>query len=131
MLPARTFSVSIRSDWRSLYNRIWRPEFFPNWASGLAESNLRYESHRWYADGPEGPISIRFTPHNEYGVMDHFVDTGPGSEVHVPLRVVQNGDGAEVLLTLFRQPEMDDERFAADARWVNRDLKKLKALIEG
>ncbi|KRC82730.1 hypothetical protein [Sphingomonas sp. Root241] len=131
MLPARTFSVSIRSDWRSLYGWIWRPEFFPNWASGLAESNLRNDGDRWYADGPEGPIRIRFTPHNEHGVMDHFVDTGAGSEVHVPLRVIQNCDGAEVLLTLFRQPEMDEDKFAADARWVNRDLKKLKALIGG
>lgn len=131
MLPARTFSVSIQHDWRSLYERIWRPEFFPDWASGLAESNLRTEGDTWHAHGPEGPIRIRFTPHNEHGVVDHFVETGAGSEVHVPLRVVQNGDGAEVLLTLFRQPEMDDERFAADARWVNRDLKKLKALIEG
>jgi hypothetical protein len=130
MLPARTFSVSIHYDWRALYERIWRPEFFPSWASGLAESNLRTEGDHWYADGPEGPIHIRFTPHNEHGVMDHFVDTGGGPEVHVPLRIVQNGDGAEVLLTLFRQPETDDERFAADARWVNRDLKKLKALIE-
>ena len=39
--------------------------------------------------------------------------------------------GAEVMLTLFRQPGMDDERFAADIRWVNRDLKALKRLIEG
>jgi len=25
---------------------------------------------------------------------------------------------------------MDDERFAADARWINKDLARLKALIE-
>lgn len=131
MLPARTFSVSIRHDWRTLYERIWRPEFFPKWASGLAQSNLRKEGDTWCADDPEGQIRIRFTPHNEHGVMDHFVDTGAATEVYVPLRVLQNGVGAEVLLTLFRQPEMDDERFAADAKWINRDLRKLKALIEG
>lgn len=131
MLPARTYSVSIRCDWRSLYERIWHPEFFPKWASGLAQSNLRQEGEQWCADGPEGPIRIRFTPHNEHGVMDHHVDTGGADEVHVPLRVLQNGDGAEVMLTLFRQSGMDDERFSADAKWVNRDLKALKALIEG
>jgi hypothetical protein len=131
MLPARTFSVSIRHDWRTFYERIWRPEFFPEWASGLAQSKLRKEGDQWCADGPEGPIRIRFTPHNEHGVMDHFVDTGAATQVYVPLRVLQNGDGAEVLLTLFRQLDMDEEQFAADARWVNRDLKKLKTLIEG
>lgn len=130
MLPARSFSVSIRHEWQALYERIWRPEFFPKWAAGLSESDLRLEGGQWLANGPAGPISIRFTPHNRFGVMDHFVDTGDGNEIHVPLRVVQNNDGAEVILTLFRQPDMDDTRFAADIKWVNRDLKSLKALIE-
>ncbi len=63
--------------------------------------------------------------------MDHWVDTGGESEVHVPLRVVQNGDGAEVMLTLYRQPAMSAERFDADIKLINRDLRRLKALIEG
>jgi hypothetical protein len=130
MLPARTFSITIDHEWQSLYDRIWHPEFFPKWASGLAESALRRDGEHWLADGPEGPIRIRFTPHNLHGVMDHHVDLGQGEEVYVPLRVIRNGDGAEVMLTLFRQPVMDDERFAADIRWINRDLKALKHLIE-
>ena len=129
MLPARTYSVSIDRDWRALYEEIWRPEFFTGWASGLAESDLRPDGEAWLADGPEGPIRIRFTPHNDYGVMDHFVDAGTGSEIHIPLRVVQNGEGAEVMLTLYRQPGMSDERFAADAKWINRDLHTLKTLF--
>ena len=131
MLPARSFSVSINLDWQALYERIWRPEVFPTWAAGLAESDLRAEADHWLADGPDGPIRIRFTPHNAFGVMDHFVDTGEGADVHVPLRVVANGAGAEVILTLYRQPDMTDERFAADIKLVNRDLKALKHLIEG
>jgi hypothetical protein len=130
MMSARTYSISIGHEWRALYERIWRPDFFSKWASGLAESDLRKDGDQWLADGPEGPIRIRFTPYNSYGVMDHFVDTAEGPTVYVPLRVVQNGDGAEVMLTLFRQPEMDDQRFAADAKWVNRDLRSLKTLIE-
>jgi hypothetical protein len=131
MLPARTFSISIRHEWRAVYERIWRPDCFARWASGLAQSELREEGEQWLANGPDGPIHIRFTPHNAFGVMDHYVDTGCGEEVHVPLRVVQNGDGTEVLITLFRQPGMDEDRFAADIKWVDRDLKALKALIEG
>jgi hypothetical protein len=130
MMSARTYSISIGHEWRALYERIWRPDFFSKWASGLAESDLRKDGDQWLADGPEGPIRIRFTPYNSYGVMDHFIDTAEGHTVYVPLRVVQNGDGAEVMLTLFRQPEMDDQRFAADAKWVNRDLKSLKTLVE-
>jgi hypothetical protein len=36
-----------------------------------------------------------------------------------------------VQFTLFRVPGMTDEKFAADAQWVERDLGKLKALVEG
>lgn len=127
MLPARSFSISIRHDWRALYEHIWRPEFFPNWAAGLADAELRTDGDAWLADGS---IRIRFTPHNAFGVMDHWVDAGDGATIHVPLRVVQNGDGAEVILTLYRQPGMDEERFSADIKLVNRDLRALKNLIE-
>ena len=127
MLAARTFSVSIAREWRALYEEIWRPQIFPKWASGLSESQLLPRGDYWLAEGPEGAVRIRFTGHNEYGVMDHVVDTGSGDPVHVPLRIVQNGDGAEVMLTLFRQPGMDDERFSGDAKWVMRDLRALSA----
>ncbi len=42
------------------------------------------------------------------------------------LRVIENGDGAEVMLTLFRQPGMSDEDFARDAKWITRDLRALR-----
>jgi hypothetical protein len=129
MLPARTYSISIARDWRELYETIWRPEYFALWASGLSDSALRQDGEEWRADGPDGPIRIRFTAHNEHGVMDHVVDAGTPQEIHVPLRVVQNGDGAEVMLTLYRQPGMTDEKFAADAKWINRDLQALKARV--
>lgn len=44
--------------------------------AGLTESDLRQGGTGWPADGPDGTITIRFTPHNVYGVMDHFVGTG-------------------------------------------------------
>ena len=130
-LTARTFSVSIRCDWQALYEQIWRPEMFARWAAGLADSALRQDGDRWVAAGSEGPVALRFTPHNPFGVMDHWVDQGSaGGEIYVPLRVVANGTGAEVLLTLYRQPGMTDEHFAADIKLINRDLRSLKALVE-
>lgn len=129
ILPARTFSVSIRHEWQALYERIWHPQFFAQWAAGLSDSELRPDGDAWVADGADGPIRIRFTPHNEFGVMDHWVEAGE-LVVHVPLRVLANGDGAEVLLTLYRQPGMSDDDYSSDIKLVSRDLKALKALIE-
>jgi hypothetical protein len=125
MMQSMTISVSIERDWRDLYEAIWRPEAFQRWASGLAESTLTRNGDAWTVRGPAGDVSIRFTPHNAYGVMDHTVTLANGDEVHVPLRVIRNGQGADVALTLFRQPGMSEDKFAADADWVRRDLATL------
>ena len=130
MLQATTISVSINRNWKDVYDAVWRPECFPKWASGLSQSGLVPDGEVWKAQGPEGPITIRFTSHNEFGVMDHYVDLGNGVIVYMPMRVIPNGEGAEVLLTVFRQPGMTDEKFAADAKWVERDLRTLKSLAE-
>jgi len=130
MLQAKTISISINCNWRDLYEAFWRPETFPRWASGLSNSSIERAGDDWQARGPEGPIRIRFTDHNPFGVMDHWVDLGKGRVIYVPLRVVENEKGAEVLLTLFRQPEVTDRKFAEDEDWVKRDLLALKALAE-
>lgn len=127
MMETLTLSVSIDRDWRELYDAIWRPDVFPTWASGLAQSTLEDRGDHWRARAPEGEVTIRFTAYNAFGIMDHRVTLPNGDEVYVPLRVFQNGAGAEVALTLFRQPGMSDEKFAADADWVRRDLATLAA----
>ena len=129
MLETRTISISINRNWNDVYEAIWRPESFPKWASGLSKSPLAKYGEVWKAEGPEGPITIRFTDHNVFGVMDYYVNVGIGSQIHIPLRIIPNGEGAEVLLTLFRQPGMSDAKFEADAQWVERDLLSLKALV--
>ena len=40
-----------------------------------------------------------------------------------------NADGAEILLTLLRQPGMSEQQFLADTQWVERDLTALQALL--
>jgi hypothetical protein len=130
MLEATTLGIAIDRPWRALYDAIWQPAFFPKWASGLSQSSLQPDAERWRAQGSEGTVWIRFTPRNEFGVMDHHVDTGSGPEISIPLRVIENGGGAEVILTLFRQPGMSDEKFQADRDWVRRDLEKLRELMQ-
>jgi hypothetical protein len=129
MLEARSLNVYIPRPWREVYEALWRPQDFPRWASGLSGSSLEKHGDHWRAQGPEGPIRIRFTDHHPFGIMDHFVDVGTGEEIYMPMRIVANGAGAEALLTLFRQPDMAAEKFEADAEWVLRDLRALRDLF--
>lgn len=63
-------------------------------------------------------------------MVDHRVTTASGEEIYIPLRVIENGDGAEVILTLYRLPAMSDEVFARDEETVTADLARLKQLLE-
>jgi hypothetical protein len=125
----RRLTIAIDRAAAEAYEFLSAPENFPRWASGLAAS-LRKVGDEWVADTPEGRAVVRFSERNAYGVLDHAVTLPRGITVYVPLRVVAKGDGCELVLTLFRQPGMSDERFAADAQWVMRDLDSAKRLLE-
>ncbi|MGF7161404.1 hypothetical protein FHS85_003039 [Rhodoligotrophos appendicifer] len=127
-MELRILSITIARDWQQLYEQFWAPEAFPLWASGLTGSELRRDGDAWIATGPNGPVRLRFTAHNAFGIMDHYVELGDGGEIYVPLRIIPNGDGAEVIFVLYRQPGMSAEQFAADAEWVARDLEALRRL---
>ncbi len=126
---AQHLSVSIDCEPARAYAWLSVPENFPQWAAGLATS-LREVDGEWVAETPFGAMRIRFSPPNEFGVLDHWVHPAVGGVIHVPLRVVPNGTGCELILTLFRMPDMTDEKFAADAELVRRDLRFAKKLLE-
>jgi hypothetical protein len=130
MFESRHISIRIHRPAAEVYAFAWKPESFPKWAAGLA-SGLTQDGDRWIAHGPGGDVTVRFSPENPYGVLDHWVTLPDGTELYMPLRVVANGEGAEVGMTLYRPPTLyDDAAFDRDAAAVARDLAKLKALLE-
>ena len=129
-LPARITHRTIRRDWRTVHAFAARPENMPLWASGLA-AGLTRDGEDWIADGgPIGTVRVRFAPPNEFGIIDHRVTLPDGRVVDNALRIVPNGDGAEVMFLLLRQPDMDDDAFERDAAHVARDLETLVRLTE-
>jgi hypothetical protein len=129
LFETRPITVSIARSAAEVYAFAHRPESFPVWAAGLG-AGLTPDGDRWIAHGPDGDVHVRFSPENPYGVLDHWVTLPDGTELSIPLRVVPNGDGAEVTLTLFRAPGMDEATFARDQGLVAKDLATLKGLLE-
>jgi len=125
----RHLSISIDCPQPLAYGWLCIPENFPLWAAGLATS-LEEVDGEWIAASPLGAMKLRFSHRNSLGVLDHWVYPEAGGEIYVPLRVVANGKGCELTLTLFRQPGMDDARFAADAELVRKDLIFAKKILE-
>ena len=77
-------------------------------------------------------MRVVFAPANDFGVVDHIVFPLRGGDpvADVPLRVVPNGTGSEVMLTVFQQPDMSDVQYDADCKLVQADLARLKHALE-
>lgn len=129
MLPALHLSVSIPRPYEAVYGFLRDPANWPRWAVGLGHLEQQHDG-RWIATQPDGStVTVVFTAPNDLGVLDHRVIFRDGRTIELPLRAIANGDGCEVIFTLFRQPEMDDTMFERDAEMVREDLEKLAGLF--
>ncbi len=129
LMEARVLSVAIRRLPQDVYDFIVNPANLPQWARGFALSVTKDEEG-WVVTTSDGPVRIAFVDHNDLGVADHYVTLKGGQQIFNPMRVLPNGEGAEVTFTLFRSPDTSDERFAEDARLVRDDLQTLRSILE-
>jgi hypothetical protein len=133
MKPARTVSVSVDRSPEVVYAFVADAFNLPQWAPGLCTGIVADPEAKggWRITTPDGPAHVRFAPVNDFGIVDHHVTLADGATVvYVPLRVVPNGDGSEVLVTVFRREEMSDRDFEKDVAAVSEDLERLKELLE-
>lgn len=128
-LESRTLTVSIACEADAVYQFISNPANLPQWATAFCQS-IRQAGVDWVMQTPAGEMKVRFVPPNEFRVADHFVSPAPGVEVYVPLRVLANGSGSEVVFTLFRSSDMTQEKFSEDIKLVQQDLQTLKRVVE-
>jgi hypothetical protein len=126
---SRHLSVYIDRSGSQVYAFAADPANMPRWAAGLGTSVVQRDGD-WFVETPEGRARVTFAPENEYGVLDHEVLTPSGETVYVPLRVIADGDGCEVVFTVRRRPGMTDAEFGRDIAAVNRDLALLKKILE-
>jgi hypothetical protein len=129
LFEAKIINVTIARSAPEVYAFAADPANLVKWATGLG-SMIEMVAGQLVAQSPRGQVKIRFTPRNELGVLDHYVSPEPGVEIYVPMRVVTNGSGSEVIFTLYRRPGVTAADFQRDAELVHRDLLTLKKLLE-
>jgi hypothetical protein len=128
-VESRTITVRIGRPFDKVYEFLVDPTNWNQWAFGLGR-NIRHSQDGWIADSDGGVASVQFTPRNSFGVVDHTVIRPSGQRVYVPMRLIANSNGSELLFTLFSEPSMSDAQFASAAGFVQRDLNGLKRLLE-
>lgn len=75
----------------------------------------------------EGQLKINGV--KELGLFDH-VWKDPQASWQVYSRVVPNGDGSTVTMTLFQPPVMSDEQFDHAMKEMDVEMAKLKEILE-
>ena len=129
IFPSRTLSVTINRAWTEVYDYASDPANLTHWAAGLGTA-FEHTGDDWTFRTPGGePVKMRFTEQNALGVLDHDVILADRT-VHVPLRVMPNGDGAEVTFLLLQENGMTEEEYQRDAAAVRKDLETLKTILE-
>lgn len=126
---AKHISVSIERRAAEVYEFASNPENLPQWAGGLTGA-IKKVNDEWIAEAPMGTVKVNFVEKNKFGILDHDVTLSSGAKFYNPMRVFPNNHGSEVIFTLYRQAGMSDQKFADDAGSVERDLNKLKTLLE-
>ncbi len=130
LFPAKYINVSINRPSGDVYRFVANPENLPQWAAGLSDATLEKYGDDWVANSPMGRVKVSFVQDNPFGVVDHDV-TLPSGEVNTnPLRVIANGDGSDVVFTLFKRSGMTEEDFIKDAGMIEKDLATLKKILE-
>jgi hypothetical protein len=129
LLRSKTVSVSIDRPPARVYDFVANPENFSQWVTSFVRS-VRRSGADWILETRDGPLGLRFVERNALGVLDHYVAVAPGIEILVPMRVVPNGDGSDVLLTLVETPGMSEAKFVEDTAMIERDLLTLKTVLE-
>lgn len=131
IFPAQHVSIAIEKKPEAVYQFMAEPKNMPKWAAGLAKAELTKKTDRtWIANSPMGKVEVTFSPENKFGVVDHDVKLPNGEVNHNPLRILKNGDGSEVVFTLYRLKGVTDADYAKDKAHIEADLKKLKSILE-
>lgn len=129
MNPSVTLSISIARPPSAVAAFVADPRNLPQWAGGLCRS-VRLLGDAWRIDTGHGEVGLRFNGPVEHGILDHVVTLAPDLQVYVPMRVVPNEEGSEVMFTLFRLPAMTEHRLQQDIALVTADLERLRQVLE-
>jgi uncharacterized protein YndB with AHSA1/START domain len=125
-----TITVSIQHPHRQVYEFLVEPLNLPTWTVAIERIEHRRDND-WAIETPEGVVVLRYQPRNEFGVLDYWVlPPGDPTGYFVPMRVIANGDGADVIFTHYQRPGQTEEQWTSEGEWIRADLETLKALLE-
>jgi len=129
MRQSHLIQFSIARPVEEVYAFLADPLNYPRWAA-VDGGITQIRQNEWLTRTAFGDRIVRFTEPNPYGILDHAVYAHGEDPVTMPMRVVANGDGTELMFLFYRRDDMNDEQFKSTVEWVTTDLLTLQSLLE-
>jgi hypothetical protein len=130
MYMSKTISLPIERPPAEVYEFLLEPRNYPRWAAAVGGRFEHVEGRDWRAETPHGSVIIRFSELNSFGILDHAVFREGEEPMMRRMRVVPNGDGAELLYTLFKPEDVSTAAFESEVEWTATELAVLKTYLE-
>jgi len=133
MLKSQIVQIPINRRYDEVYRIVSKAENFPRWSPVLEP---RFEprgndGRDWLVELPTGLHVVRFSPPNDYGVLDYTVIPEDGSPSRTTcVRLVANEEGCDLVIQFFHQPGQTDEAFSSYVEWATTDFMTLKTVVE-
>lgn len=133
MLKSQIVQIEINRPYDETYRIVRKPENFRRW-SPVLEPRFEPRGNNgldWLVELPTGTHVIRFSPPNDFGVLDYTVIPEDGSLSRTTrVRLVPNEEGCELVIQFFQQPDVTDEAFVSHVEWAKTDFMTLKSVVE-
>ncbi len=134
MMQTQTITVDIAAPFGAVMSELANPMMHPTWATeffkGDAEQADKSEVH---VNVPRlgGACRMKVKSNNDFGAIDiYLAPVGKEFGKPLPVRVIENDDGATVLWTLSQFPGMPKEVFSAGCKSMQSELNSLKYKLE-
>jgi hypothetical protein len=106
-LQSKTLTATLPGNPRTTFAWIADPNNLPLWYGAL------------------GPVHIRFVRDDRAHILDLIMELSANVELTAAIRVLPNGDGSEIVLTLVQPRELPDPDFQEHIRWAEDALQAL------
>lgn len=135
MNPTKTLSVDIAAAFDAVMSELasaashpsWATEFFSGEAEPISADEIRITVPRM-----GGVCEMKIEAQRDYGVINiYLAPVGVPYGKPLPVRVIENGEGATVLWTLAQFPGMSNAAFEAGCASMQKELATLKSKLEG
>ena len=124
-----TKSIDLRVGPDRAFAYLSDPMNWPKWAIVNMKS-VRPRLDGWYeTETRQGRGQLRMLANKPLGLLDHAWKD-PQASWTVPARLVANGEGCTFMMTFFQPSAMDDAEFDAASQEIERELGKLKEILE-